>query len=106
MHILDSNGQSCGCIKNHFNCIDHNFSITDHTGMECLTVSGSGCQPGALCFAPWGPCSEMVFEVVNNRTGTTGTIKRKWDSWARQLVGGWMMRMIVCENDCSRGYVK
>ena len=86
MHVLDSNGESCGRIKNHFNCIDHNFAITDHTGAECLTVSGSGCQPAAFCFAPCSPCNEMIFEVVNNRTGTTGNIKRKWDSWARQLV--------------------
>ena len=32
------------------------------------------------------PCNEIVYDVVNHRTGTNGTIKRKWDTWARSLV--------------------
>ena len=86
IHILDANEQSCGCVKNIFNCCDHNFSITDQNGLECMSIRGSCCQPGEFCFLPMSPCNEIVYDVTNHRTGTTGTIKRKWDTWARSLV--------------------
>ena len=85
MHILDANGQSCGYVKNIFHCFNHNFSIVDDTGAECMTIESTCCQPGEWCFLPFGACSEIVYNVVNNRTNTVGCIKRKWDSWARQL---------------------
>lgn len=51
-----------------------------------MSIQGSCCQPGEFCFLPMSPCNEIVYNVTNHRTGTTGTIKRKWDTWARSLV--------------------
>ncbi|KAK8825198.1 hypothetical protein WA556_006486 [Blastocystis sp. ATCC 50177/Nand II] len=85
MHILDANEQSCGLVKNHFDCCNNVFSITDQNGEECMHINGSCLQPGKFCFAPFSPCDEIVYDVTNDRTGTEGHIKRRWDSWARQL---------------------
>ena len=58
MHILDANEQSCGLVKNNFDCCNNVFTITDQDGQECMHIDGSCLQPGKFCFGPCSPCDE------------------------------------------------
>lgn len=91
MSIQDGMGNPVGSVINRFDCCGDLFDILDESGIPILTIHGECCQVGKFC-----PCSELnwqwyfmvsiVFDILNPKTGSTGSIKKVWSGVAREMV--------------------
>ena len=78
-----------GHIVDTFKCCDYSFLLYEEKSPDpCYRVNASCCQCGFMFHLPYGPCKEILFDIIDIKAGEAkvGEMKKVWGGCAKELL--------------------